>query len=261
MNALRRVASAPWLVLALWASQIAVAIVFGSVLAAMVTAAMAPFAGLEDGYVFGSVVELLSIHRVVGAGALAGLAVSGLVGLIGWSLVSGLVIGRLADFPRSEVAGRWASTLPGVLVTSVWHLVIRGALLVVVAFATAPLPRSVALLALAGALAVSTLALDIARTQVVLHDAARFHVRTATNAYVQAVRQWPLLIRALGPWFLQMLVVVVSAWLALASLGGESHLWAVRALSLMAVVFGLWRVALVVEAGRIDLGPRPRPEP
>lgn len=258
MSALRRVASAPWLVLALWAGQIAVALVFGSVLASLVAAAMSPFAALDDGYVFGAVVELLSLHPSVGAAVLAGLATGALVGVLGWTLAAGFVIGRLGGVRRDELGPRWISTLPGVFVTSLWHLAIRGALLFAVALAVAPLPRLVGMLVFAIVLAVSTLALDLARVQIVLHGAPSFHVRTAANAYAQALRQWPLLARILGPWMLQMMTVGASVWLALASLGGESHLWAVRALSLCAVVLGLWRVALVVEAGPVPLGPSAR---
>jgi hypothetical protein len=253
VNALRRVAAAPWLVLALWGSHVVIAIAFGSVLSNVVAAAVMPFAGRDDGYVLGAVVEVLSLHPSIAATMMAGLVLSAIVGAVGWMLVAGLVIARLTNHPGADTSpsglgATWLATLPGVVVTSLWHFLIRAAVFVIVAISVAPLPRGIALVVFAIALAVSTLALDIARVQVVLHAARPFHVRTAADAYAHVVRHWRLVIRALGPWLLQMLVVATSLWLALASLGGGSHLWMVRGLSLVGVVLGLWRVALIIDA-------------
>jgi hypothetical protein len=251
MSALRRVASAPWLVLALWAGQLAIAFAFGSVLSAVVSATLTPYAGQDDAYVFGAVVELLSLHPAVAATLMTGLVSSAIIGALGWTLLSGIVIARLGGVARPEVGATWLRTLPGVVVTSLWHLLIRAAIFFAVAISVSTLPRSLALLVFGIALAISTLALDLARVHVVLHAARPFHVRTAADAYANVVRHWRLFARALGPWLLQMAVVVGSLWLALASLGGQSHLWTVRGLALLGIVLGLWRVALIIDASRL----------
>lgn len=257
MNALKRVVTDPWLVALLWAGQIAVAIAFGSMLSAMVSAAMVPFSGLDDTHRLGAVAQLLMMHPSVAAGAGAGLMISALVGLLAWTLVAGLIIGRLHGDRRGALGSTWVRTLPGVAVTSLWHLLLRVVGLALVAVSLGPLPAPIAGLVLLWALAISTLALDISRVQVVLHDAPGFHIRTAAYGYVQAVRRWRLLARIGGPWLLQMGVVGASVVLGLASLGGSSQLWTVRVLSFGGVVFGLWRLALVIEAGPVRLGPSP----
>jgi hypothetical protein len=149
----------------------------------------------------------------------------------------------------------WLRTVPAVAITSVWHAVLRVVLLLVVLASVGPLPAAVAWPLLLVALIASSLALDLARVGVVLHDAPGFHIRTAAYAYVQAFKRWRLLVGVAAPWLLQVAASLASGWIALHSLGAGGQLWVARALTLVAVAAGLWRLAMVVDAGRVPLQP------
>ena len=165
----------------------------------------------------------------------------------------------------AELAAATVRGFPGVLVVTLWHLVPRAVLLAAAGALTRQLLGAQAwgLLGIAltvAAVAYATCALDLARAAVVLHGAARFHPRTAIRGYLRAARRpgvlLPSMLFSAGQWAAVAAIVGV----AVAGAGSGWAIWLARALSVLAVVFGLARMAVAVEAGPEQLQ-RPPAEP
>ena len=167
-----------------------------------------------------------------------------------WTLLAGAIISRLAGIVGWErLAGASARWLPGIVVTSLWHMLLRGILVGGLILATSPLPRMAAAPILALVVLVSTCALDIARVHVVLHGAHRFHIRTAWMGFMQAIRNPTLLGKSVALGLCQWGCVAAIFATAGFGLGIEGTLLLARPLALLSLFFGLWRIAVVVETG------------
>jgi hypothetical protein len=89
--------------------------------------------------------------------------------------------------------------------------------------------------------------------QVTLHDAARFHVRSAFFAFVRTFTEPRFLAAGVGLYAVQMFCAAAMVLAGLHSVGDGSTLWGARLLSGVAVVAGLVRLAFVVERGEVSL--------
>jgi hypothetical protein len=141
--------------------------------------------------------------------------------------------------------------LPSVVVQSIWHAVLRAVLIAAVLMSAQPLPEWAIAVLLGIAWLVASVALDATRVAVVVGDAAPWHVKTAWRGFVRvAKRPWVLasgVLLGVG----QLLIGAAIVWLALAGLGAGSA-WAGRALALVSVGLGLWRIGIVVDDAARD---------
>ncbi len=139
------------------------------------------------------------------------------------------------------------------LAVSLWHLVLRAVLLAVAGAAAAPLlttwwgPAGVLLLAIV--LAVCICALDLARCDVVLHGARRFHPQTAWRGFRHAAGRPAVLARSMLLSFGQWTCAVAVVLAAFAGLHGGPAIWLARGLAISGLILGLIRLAVAVEAG------------
>jgi hypothetical protein len=250
MNSLKRVTSAPGLVVALWLVELGIAAFFGYSARKAVGAALGGYAVLYDGHLLFSIADLLIDHPAVAAQIVSAVMGSAVLAVGLWTLLAGGIISRLAGVPGWErLAAASTKWLPGIVVTSLWHLLLRGILVAGVALATAALPRMAAAPILALVVLVCTCALDIARVHVVLHEARRFHIRTAWMGFVQAFRNPCLLAKSVALSLCQWASVAGVLAVAAYGLGTAGALLVARPLALLSLFFGLWRIAVVVEAG------------
>lgn len=255
---LRRLASAPGWLGALWLVQVLVAAAIGLSLRASIEQAIAPHAIADDGRRLFALLDVLTDHRGAIAGFSAITLASALGGMIAWTLVSGAMIVRLSGQtdPR-EIAFLWWRSLPAVAVQSLWHVGMRGLVVFAVIALAGSVPRALTWPLLVLAWAACTVALDRTRAAVVLHGAPRFHPRTAATALWSVLRtprrDGPIALLALA----QLGVLASLPLLAVAHLGEGLVPAATRSLALAAVVLGLWRLAAVV-ATAAPLPPPPK---
>ncbi len=256
-GALRRLFGAPGLVALVWLAQLAVALAVGSTVQRMGAAAVGPYTPPIDDHLLSRLIELTSDHPSIVAGLGLSLSITAVGSVLAWTLVVGLVIGRLdGTTERAALGATWLRTLPGVIATSLWHLLLRGVLLVVVAISIGALPGVAKVVALAIVTCVAALALDIARVHVVLHGERGVHPVTALWAFVAAGRTPRLLGAAVLLGLIQLGCAAAILHLGLVGLDGSSLLWAGRLLALVGVVVGLLRLTLVVLVGPLELRPR-----
>lgn len=254
MNALKKIAGAPLLLFGVWLGTMLIGWGLGAIVTTVTAAAVGPFDPLMRDHPIVATVELMAGEPAVPAALGLAVVSSSILGIVGWTLLSGGVLARLEGHRGEALGGIWARSLPGVIVTSLWHLLVRAALLVVLASITAPLVPSARIPLLALGLALAGVALDVARAQVVLHGAAPYHVRTAFCAFIQVLKRPKLLASAGALWLAQAFVAAAILYLGLRGLDGALGTWPPRALALAGVFLGLWRLAVVVGWGRIDLG-------
>ena len=250
-RALQRVLGRPGLIAALWLFQLAMAAALSLPVRGSIRAVMGDFALLDDGFLLANLGHLLADNRGLGPQMLAAALGGWLAGAAGWTVIAGGVITRLAT-PGSATEGFFSATgrwLPAMVATSLWHLLLRIVVLAVAVTATAFLPRLVSVAIVALVVAFLTCTLDIARVQVVLHGAHPFHPKTAARAFVQAVRYPRVLLRSMVLSVLQWGLLGLMAYLAVLGLNDGNGVIAGRILLLPVIALGLWRVAVVVEAG------------
>jgi hypothetical protein len=254
IEALRMVVRAPWFALAIAIGEIAIAAAVGTVVRAAADAAL-DGAGPPDDHVLAALVELALDSPAVPAANLTALGIAVAGGVLAHVVLSGLVIARMAGpAPAGQLASTWVRSLVGVIATSGWHLLIRAAALVVAVMIATSLPPVIGAVVLAAALGLCAVALDLARVRVVLEDAGGTHPRVAWRGLVDAVKHPAIGARAGALALVQWLLVPLAAYVAIAGLGQASTLAWVRALALVGVVLGLWRVALVVRWARAQGG-------
>jgi len=250
MSSLKRVTGAPGLVVVLWLVELTIAAFLGYSARNAVGAALGGYAVLYEGHLLFSIADLLIDHPAVAAQIASAAKGSAVLGAVLWTLLAGAIISRLAGVaglePLAAASARW---LPGIVVTSLWHLLLRGILVGGLALGTAALPRMVSAPILALVVLVSTCALDISRVHVVLHGARRFHIRTAWMGFAQAIRNPVLLGKSAALSLCQWGCVGAVFAVASFGLGTDGTLLLARPLALLSLVFGLWRIAVVVEAG------------
>ena len=252
LRALRRVLKAPGLVLLV----IAIHWGFAGVLAFAVETGVAAGLGrysLVDGQnLFYALIEYLVDQPGVFAAWSRLAAVSALVSLVLWTLLSGGVLLRLRrPEPLSNLARDTVRVVPGIVVVTLWHFLPRLILLGLAGAATnfamdhPPWGWSAAALTLC-LLFYCTCALDLARTAVALAG-ERPGWRTARRAYARAWRQRGLLftsmLLSLGQW----LLVVLTFRQAFVGFAVDAGPWPARLMAALGVVLGLWRMSVAVE--------------
>lgn len=249
LGGLRRLVQAPVLWIATWVLVVTVAGVAGVRIRAVVATALHPFDALDLDRVVFATIDALRDHPGIGAEVLVSLITSGVVGALTWTVLSPLLITRLGGKrPLAELGARALSKLPPVVVQSLWHLVLRALLVLAVVLS---LPASTLWLALPLAWLLAGVALDATRVAVVEHDAASWHPRTAWRGLVRAVRRPGLLLPCMLLGLAQLGITAAILWLALSGYGAAS-LWPARALALVSVGLGLWRIGTVVEDAASD---------
>lgn len=250
MSALRRVTRAPGLLVALWLIQLAVAAAVGFELRQSVGAALGGFAVLADGRLLFNLIDLLGDHPTIGRQLVTSSMGTAVVGVVLWTTLSGGIITRLATATSWQATAaasvRW---LPAMIVTSLWHLLLRAVLVGVVVGVTYAAPRLVAVPLIALFAMISTCALDIARVHVVLHGARSFHIKTAFGGFVAAFRNPVLLAKSVALNLGQHACLAAILGIAAFGLGANGTMLAIRPLALVSLLLGLWRIGVVVSAG------------
>jgi hypothetical protein len=252
LGGLRRVIGAPGLWLACWLGLSAMAWVVGRQVQILAAAALGPFDALDLGRVVFGMVDVLRVHPELVSGTATAVLTGGLVSAIAWLVVSPVVIARLAGRTSlADVGATALAGLPSVVVQSIWHAVLRAVLIAAVLMSAQPLPEWAIGVLLGIAWLVASVALDATRVAVVVGDAAPWHVKTAWHGFVRvAKRPWVLgagVLLGVG----QLVIGAAIVWLALAGLGAGSA-WAGRALALVSVGLGLWRIGIVVDDAARD---------
>jgi hypothetical protein len=246
IHALRRVLRMPGWIAAVWLGQLALAAAVGSLVAAAVDAALAGHGTVADGRILYALADLGLDRPSLPATAIVASLMGGLAGAFAWMLLVGGVIARIAD--AGGPARAWWRAMPAVIVQSLWHAVLRALLLFVAMTSASALPAAAGWPLLLVAWVLGVVALDVARARVVLERAAPWSPKTAALALVDSVRA-PR--RYAGAWALALLSTLLPlgmAYVALASLGATAAPTFVRGLSLVAILVGFWRLALVVDA-------------
>lgn len=255
MNALRRVLQAPRLVFGLWLLQIGLAAAVGLLVGSSVRGALGGHTWMQQDHLLGGLVELAVEHR--GTAVLMALAptLPTAVTLLVTLLLSGGIITRLAGqrgmaaFGTSTARYLWPT-----LVQGVWHLLFRALLLGAIVLALSPFSLGLwRVLIVSLPLAMASVALDVARVQVVLHDARPFHIKTAALAFVRVFVHPQVLLRGMAAQYGQWMCVLGSMGVALSDLDPAGVVWLSRGLALAGVVLGLLRLATVVQAGSLPL--------
>lgn len=250
MNALRTAWAAGPLVLALWAIELVVAAAAGGAMRAMAKLALQEFALPPDGRLLLAIAELGENDPALRAGLGASLVGSLVLGLVLWTLLAPLLVVWLHG-GRDGIVVRWARSLGGAIATTLWHLALRLALLLVVGASVAALPRAVAAGSMLAVLLVCGAALDVARVQVVAHGAAGPSIRTALAAFVRVLeRPRDLAVLAglhLAQWAL------AGAVLAITLRTGGTAPWAARGLALAGTALAAIRLAVALGMGPLAM--------
>ncbi len=246
LGGLRRLLGAPGWWLGAWLGVAAIAGVVGAQVQVLAAAAVGPFDVLDLERALFGIVDVLRIDRAVGPGLVVTVLAGGLVAGVAWLVLSPLVIARLAGHRGRELGAQAVAGLPGVLVQSAWHVLLRGGLMVVVGLSLRPLPDAVGWVSGTLAWLVAGVALDATRVAVVEREAARWHIKTAWRGLVHVVRRPSVLVPGVLLGLGQLATSGAILWLALAGLGTGS-IWAARLLTLVSVGLGLWRLGIVVE--------------
>jgi hypothetical protein len=248
LQALRRVAGAPGLWLALCALQLAVAWSLAQPVAAAARAAMKNNLWAHPDRLLGALAELLSDHPAVAAALASAVVFSAVVGAGLALLVRGGVLRRLAGpCGPGEIARASLAHLPVLALIGVYGLVLR-LVLVFVAHALAGSHALAELLALAALLSFATCTGDLASCRRVVGVERGVHPREYLRACLDVAHS-PLLWLAsaaltLARWAVAGAIVLV----AVHGLGAAWSPWAARGLACLAVLLALWRAAVVVEA-------------
>ncbi|MEE8522573.1 MAG: hypothetical protein V3T72_01475 [Thermoanaerobaculia bacterium] len=252
IGALKRVFRAPGLVLTVAAVQLTVAAVLGSSVQTAVAATMGRFAVVADGHMLYSMVSLFVDNPGVAAGARDLLAGSALLALGLWTLLAAGIIHRLsAPAPASEVAAAAVRGLPAMIVVTLWQLLPRLILIALVGGLSAKLLSAdtwgwLGFAPLLAVLGYVTCALDLARCDVVLHGARRFHLMTALGGFATALRRPGVLLPSMVLTACQWGCVAAILAVSISGLGTGHAIWFARGLAVLGVVFGLARVAVAV---------------
>jgi hypothetical protein len=249
----KRVIGAPGLWLACWVALAAMAWVVGEYVQLLVAAAVGPFDALDLGRVVYGVADVLKAYPELVPGAVMAVLVGGAVSAIAWTLVSPVVIARLAGRTGLRDVGATAlAGLPAVVVQSLWHALLRAVLVAVVLMSAQPLPEWMAWVIVGVVWLAAGVALDATRVAVVEGDAAPWHVRTAWHGFVRVAKRPGVLVPGVLLGIGQVVIGGLIVWMALAGLGSGTA-WVARGLALVSVGLGLWRIGIVVEDAVVKL--------
>ena len=236
-----------WL-LALWLAELALAATTRATVSGQVSAALGEFAAPDDHLMY-AVSELVGTHPQTLVAIALALAGSGLLAMLVWSVLAPAVILRLGrgPIPAPQLGALWLGSLGGSVATSLWHLLLRAGIAFAAGGMIASLPSGLAFAIVVAAILLSTAALDISRTQVVLHGASGASIRTALWGFVHAIKR-PRLFGVLALLqALQWACAVAGLAIAVRS-GGEAIGWA-RVAALVGTALGLLRLHHVASAG------------
>ena len=246
-RALWRVLVAPGFVLALWLVQLGVAKLLAGPTIAAAKISMRGHTWFDDGHRVRAVIELLTDSPAIVGAIEMSLMASAVFAAVFSIVAAPAILGRLAG----ERSLGWLGAAVGrelgpMLVQTGYGLIFRAACTGLGAAALAGM--GVGALPLAVLLAAfPVLVLDRARAAVVLDDERPYHPLTFLRSIIHVARR-PLW------WFVgtllefAKLVVAIAALLIVIKAGpSATALWIARATSLLALLLGLWRVALAVE--------------
>jgi hypothetical protein len=246
-RALLRVLGAPAFVLTLWILQMVFAKLLAGPARAAAETAMRQRFWFDDGHRLRAVVELVADDPAILAAMASALTTSAILAAV-FSIVAAPAILLRLDSKRSlaELLSAVGSWLPAMLTQTGYGLVFRAILTGLAAIPAAWLgPKAAPLVLLIASFPIAVL--DRARTAVVLDGERRYHPRTFLRAIVHVGRR-PL-------WWLGAAVIeaaklgigVAALLLVIQADFAGGSLWLARVAGLLAVIFGLWRVALAVE--------------
>jgi hypothetical protein len=248
VNGLKRVLAAPGLVLALWVAQLLLAWHLATPVRVAARAAIGEYAWIDDGHLMSALIELFADHQPVAALLAENAMVASVLGVLFWGLAYGGVIRRLSGKATvSELAAASVGFLPAIAAQTLWLGIVRAALVAAAFGVGMKLPALAVVLGVAFT-AVTIVAADLARVDVVLLGGRKLHPATAWRALKQALTQPRLLAGAGTLAIAQMVVPLLALYLVLSDTGGAASIWLARALTLVALGLGLWRIGVVVEA-------------
>lgn len=254
LGGFRRVLSAPGWLLAIAAANLLLAWALGATTHAALDSTTGRWSVVENEIVYGFMEILpdqggllLVLRQTLGGTAI--------LGFLFWTLLAGGVLFRLKEeAPVSRVVSRAIRSVPTVVVISLWHLLLRAVLIGVVVGIGALLDRlggASWIVSLLGVLVFlySTCALDLSRAHGVLHGARRFHPGTALRGFTEALRRPAILVTSMLLSLLRWAAVLAILWLSVDGLSAGHSPWLSRMLWVVALVCGLARMGVAVEAG------------
>jgi hypothetical protein len=248
MSALRRVLSAPGLVIGLILVQLLLGWQLAGAVRATAAASMRGYSWIDDGHLLHALSELMATHPAVGAALVQSAMTGGLLAIVFWALAYGGVITRLAGKrPARELAAASIAHLPGICAQTVYLGAVRVIPMIGIGAMASKLPALAVLLGL-GLTVLTVVGADIARVHIVLHGGRVWHPKTAVLALRHALKRPKLLAAAGSLAILQLIVPAILGYVVFADLAGAGSIWIARALSALGLLLGLWRIAVVVEA-------------
>lgn len=246
-RALLRVLGAPAFVLLLWAAQLLFAKLLAGPARGAAQAGMRGSSWFADGHRLRAVAELLFAEPGVISAIVAALSTSAVLATLFSVVAAPAILTRLAgQRSLATMLSAVGAKLPAILVQTLYGLVFRGLCMGIAAIPAALLGAYSAPLVLLIA-SFPILVLDRARAAVVLDDARPYHPKTFLRAIVHVGKRplWWLSGAVLESLALSVgigaLVLVAQAEFA------DGSIWLARIAGLLALIFGLWRVALAVE--------------
>lgn len=254
MKALRDALRMPGFIGLLWLLSLLSAAGIGLVLRAAAASSLDDAAPPAEHHALFSLLELLLGDRSLATLGIALPTMTAVAGLAVWTSISPALILRLQGVRApAELGYGWAKSLGAVWVQTLWHLLLRALLLVVLWASVGALGPPWNLLLVAAALMLSSVALDLARVGVVRHGASPYHPATAAYAFVRALQHPRTLLVVGAAWLLQVFSAAAILYAAMVAVGPGSMIWPMRFVALLAVVAGLWRLALAVRLGPVPL--------
>lgn len=247
MTALIRVLRVPQLWLFLAAVQWLIALLFTRPWQQAVFASVAPFSELRPNLV--GLCELALSHSHLLWLLIHTLLANAALGFCFWTIASAGAIKRLAsDSSTMKVLQTAFLRFSSVAVTSFYALLLRGFLLF--CLSTRPLQAAPVWLQISfflGAWMICTLALDIARVQIVLNKASGLHPKTLLQSFSLLVHKPKRAFYAILVCLAHLGLLLAMVALASYGLGHSEAIWIVRGLSVLSVGFSLWRISIAMD--------------
>lgn len=232
--------------LAVWLSQLGLAWLLAAPTRGAAKAAAGQFGYLEDGHLLFSIIELLEGSPAVAAALVGGVVASAALGFLMWLVFAGAIFNALrGDASVGRSLGAGINAAPRVAVQALYVSLLRGLLI-----APAFLPGLAGKIAGAvGGLVVLVTIPAFDRVRAVVTDPAAsraFHpkqlIHAVRDSVKQPIRSLPSVFLWIGSW------VVTAAVLAYVTTAPQqaATIWIARGASLIPLVFGVLRFALVL---------------
>lgn len=250
MRGLRLLLRSPRLVLGVVVLYLLLAAALSRGLGQALARSLAPFAPLSEGRVLATLLDLALTHSGHLGQLAAVLQGSAVLGLLIWTLLVGGVIAALdRRLSAPEVAAASLRHLPQIALASLWHLLLRAALLALAGLLSllpGPAGQVSVLVAWVGILGFSACAHDLARVAVVLEGQRSYWPAVAWGGFLRAARNPRLVLVSVFFSLIRWSLLIGSALVAVAFFGQSWTPWAVRAMAVVAIVAGLARLAVAV---------------